>query len=255
MKFSLLSYGVSKSWPLDKLIEGAVRLGFAGIELRAELQHGHGVELELSAAERKAVRRRVQDAYLELVAISCSSRFESPDPAKRAEMMERTKRFVDLAADVGASNLRVCGNDMPAGVERGDCIAYVGDSLGELADYAAAANVDILLEMHGEFNNWHYSLAAVKRAARPNIGLLYNSDNRDLVGGSVAAIFSRIQPWLRHVHLHDLASGFPYDELFRLLKQSGYDGYISPEILVPEPTPEDYLSLYVAMMKQLRNNP
>lgn len=252
MKFSLLSYGVAKKWPLDKLIETAVRLGFSGIELRCELECGHGVELELTAAERRNVRHRVQDAYLELVGLSCSSRFESPDPARRTEVMERTRRYVDLAADVGATNLRVCGNDMPAGVDREECIAYVGDNLGELADYAADAGVAILLEMHGEFNNWHYSLAAVKRAARANIGLLYNSDNRDLVGGSVADIFSRIRPHLRHVHLHDLASGFPYDELFRLLKQSGYDGYISPEILVPEPTSEDYLSLYVAMMKQLR---
>jgi len=252
MKFSLLSYGIPKKWPLEKLIGEATRLGYSGIELRCEWEQGHGVELELSAQQRRDVRYRVQDAYLEIAGLGCSSRFHYTDTKIRSENVDRAKRYIDLAADVGALALRVCGNEFPANVERRECIRYVAESLGEIADHAAPAGINVLLEMHGEFNNWHFCLGAMKHAGRTNLGLLLNSDDRDLVDGSIASTFSRIRPHLKHVHLHDLTSGYPYDELFALLAASGYDGYISPEISNAEPSPEDYLALYTTHIKTLR---
>ena len=52
----------------------------------------------------------------------------------------------------------------------------------------------------------------------------------DVVGGSVKQALDTVWPWLDHVHMHDLAGqGYPYRELFRLLHERGYDGYMSAE--------------------------
>ena len=39
--------------------------------------------------------------------------------------------------------------------------------------------------MHGQFNYWHFARGAVERAAHDGVGLVYNCDVRDIVGGSI----------------------------------------------------------------------
>src|SRR6266540_1060967 len=199
MKLSLLTYNMARSWELPKVIEMARAGGFAGIEFRAEAKHQHGVELETTPDQRREIRDRIQDAYLEIACIGLSSRFDTPNEAKRREVVDRTKQYVELAAAVGCRRLRVFGNDMPKqGVEEGSpppdrerVIRYVGDALLELASFAEPHGVDILLEMHGQFNYWHFARTAVEHAGHPRLGLVYNCDPRDTVAGSVASTYER----------------------------------------------------------------
>lgn len=254
MKLSLLTHLIAHSWDLPKLIETAQTLGFAGLEFRVEEGGAHGVELERTQTERRQIRERVEDAYLEIVALGTGARFESPDEARRREAVDHVKRYVDLASDLGCTRIRVFGNNIPAGVRRQDCTAYVGDSLRTLGEYSEPAGVDILLEMHGQFNFWGFALEAVTAADHPRVGLLYNSDLKDMVGGSVRATYRRVSKWIRHVHMHDLASGYPYLELFQLLQESGYDGYLSPELSIKAPpTPDQYLALYATLCNAWMN--
>jgi sugar phosphate isomerase/epimerase len=249
MKLSLLTYNLARRWELPKILENARACGFAGVELRAEAGHAHGVELERTPEERREIRDRVEDAYLEVACIGIGTRFESPDPAQRQTMIDRTKRYVELAADVGCRRVRVFGNVIPEGVRRDACVAYVGESLRTLGEFAEPFGVDVLLEMHGQFNFWGFALGAVETAAHPRIALVYNCDQRDLVGGSVAATYSRVRRWIRHVHLHELTRGYPYPELFALLRADGYDGYLSSEVEIEVPTSEQYLALYAALCR------
>jgi sugar phosphate isomerase/epimerase len=152
--------------------------------------------------ERREIRDRIQDAYLEVACIGLSSRFDTPDTGRRREVVERTKRYVELAAGVNCGRLRVFGNDMPkeglAGDEPPDreaVICYVGEALRELAEFAAPYGVDILLEMHGQFNYWYFARSAVEHAGHERVGLVYNCDNRDQVGGSVAPTYDRVRLW------------------------------------------------------------
>src|SRR5579884_1665990 len=199
VKLCLLSYNLAREWDLPKLIGEARRLGFAALELRADAGHAHGVELELPRAERRAVRERVEDGYLEIACIGTGNRFESPEPAQRREQVDRVKRFVELAADVGCTRVRVFGNDMPQGVERDRVVGYVAESLRELGEHAEGHGVDVLLEMHGQFNYWGFAWPAVEAADHPRVGLLYNCDERDLVGGSVAPTWGRVGDLVRHI--------------------------------------------------------
>lgn len=248
MKLSLLTHRIAHGWDLPTIIEVSQRLGFAGVEFRVEEKGSqHGVELERTAAERREIRERIEDAYLEVAGIGTGSRLDSPDPARRREVMDHLKRYVELASDLGCGRIRIFGNDIPEGVARHDCVAYVGESLRELAEFADPAGVDVLLEMHGQFNYWGFARDAVVAADHPRAGILYNCDRLDMVGGSVRPTYRRVRKWIRHVHMHDLASGYPYAELFALLAEDGYDGYLSPELPKENPTPERYLALYTAL--------
>lgn len=256
MKLCLLTYNMARHWELAELIKVARLGGFSGLELRAEAGHKHGVELETSAEERRAIRYQVQDACLEVAGISTSSRFDTPDATKRREVVERSKRYIELAADVNAGQIRVFGNDMPKeGVDGGappareDVMRYVGDSLRELGEFAEPHGVNVMLEMHGQFNYWHFAMTAVEHADHPQVSILYNCDNRDLVGGSVASTYNRVAHLIGHVHMHDFVNGFPYAELFGLLQRDGYDGYLSSEIGKTDPSHEDYFLMYAQLFR------
>ncbi len=251
MKLSLLTYNMARTWELPRLLEFARHGGYAAIELRAEANHRHGIELETTPQERREIRDRIQDAYLDVSCIGLSSRFDTPDSARRREVVERTKAYVELAAAVSCRRLRVFGNDMPKAGPDGDAppdretvIGYVADALRELAEFAAPQGVEILLEMHGQFNYWHFARGAVERAAHDGVGLVYNCDVRDIVGGSIAATYERVRHLIRHVHMHAFTRGYPYPELFGLLQRDGYTGYCASEIDQEVPTPEDYLLMY-----------
>lgn len=256
MKLSLLTYNIARDWDLDKLISVCKDLGFTGIEFRTEMNHKHGVELELSKRARKEVMEKIQEAYLEVVGIGTSCRFEYSDAAKRGDNIEKAKHYVELASDLGAKRVRVFGNAFEKGADKAETIQWVGEALAELYAFAKPYNVDVLLEMHSDFNNWNYVLRAIDYSGAKDAGLVYNCDPRDIVGGSVKSTYSRVRRLIRHVHMHSLWKNYPYKELLQLLKDDGFDGYISAEIdeysTDAETILKYYSMLYYEMLSTLK---
>ena len=249
MKLTLLTYDIAKHWDLPELIGVAQKCGFAGIEFRTALGHGHGVELEATPAQRRTIKEQMEDAYLAIAGIGTSERFESPALGERRTHIDTTKRYIELAHDLEAGRVRVFGNDMPPGVPREDVIRYVGDALRELGEFAEDSGVDVLLEMHGQFNFWKFTRGAVEHAQHPQVGLVYNCDPRDVIAGSVSETYRYVWEHLRHVHMHELdAEDYPYAELLQLLFDDEYEGYLSAEI-AGSSDPERVLSYYAALYR------
>jgi hydroxypyruvate isomerase len=59
----------------------------------------------------------------------------------------------------------------------------------------------------------------------PSVGVTWNSNDTDVVAGSVAASFELLRPFVRCAHITDLDSGYPYRELFSLMGRSGFSGF------------------------------
>ena len=250
VKLSLLTYDLARTWSLPKLIEVARSCGYAGIEFRSDAGHQHSAELDRTASERRRIREQLEDAYLEAVGIGTGCKFQAPDPSERAANIEQAKRFIELAADIGSKRVRVFGNDIPPGVKRDDCIRYVGESLRALGEFAEPFGVDVLLEMHGQFNYWKFARAAVEIAGHPRVGIVYNSDTRDMIAGSIAAAYAEVRTQVRHVHLHAFSGSFPYPELFALLAADGYRGYLSSEVEeIDDRLREEYFAVYAALFR------
>lgn len=251
MKLALLTFNAVRALPLPEVLKLARAHGFAAVELRCQLGHGHGVELGLGAAERAAVRDAFDDANLDIAGLTISNRFEYPEPAQRRASIDEAKRYLDLAGDLDAHRVRVFGNDMPAGVPRAQVIGQVAEALRELGEHADELGLEINLEMHGQFNWWRYALRAVQAAEHAAVGIVYNCDRRDLVGGSIRPTLSSVLEWVNHVHLHELSDPrYPYQELFAELDAWGYQGYLSAEI---EETgePDRLLGYYAALYRAL----
>lgn len=256
MKLALLTYNIGRDWELEKIIEVCNKWGYAGVEFRCEAGHKHGVELETSKEERKIIKEKLEDAYLEAAGIGTSCRFEFSDENLRRQNIDSGKRFVELAADVEAPRIRVFGNQFEKNADKDETIKWVSEALRELNEFSKPYNVDVLIEMHGHFNFWKYAIKAVKQSGIKDLGLVYNCSPKDKVGESINSTYSRVRHLIKHVHMHSFLKPYPYKELMQLLKDDGYEGYLSAEIdeysTDAETVAAYYAKLYYEMLSTLK---
>ena len=253
MHLSITTFNIVNDWPLPRLIEKCRELGISGMEFRLDRNHGHGVETSLTKDERREVRERIEDAYMTVVGIGSSARFDKADKTELRNEIALAKESVDLCADLGGKFVRVYGNDINKDIGRDATTAQIGESLAELIPYGRQRGVETVIEMHGQYNNFHLALAALNASGIRDAGLIYNSDPNDVIRGTISQVYAMVRDKIKLVHVHDLNSDFPYRELFRLLYDDGYDGYISAE-LPASPDPERVLSYFAAMYRLMIEN-
>jgi hypothetical protein len=79
----------------------------------------------------------------------------------------------------------------------------------------------------------------------------WNSNATDLVKGSIKPSFEMLKPWIKSVHINELANPqYPWRELFSLLRHAGYDRYTLCEAQESK-EPERFLRWYSALWREL----
>ena len=252
-KFQLgcVTYNLLQNMDLDTLIHTLEVTGFAAVELRTG--HKHGIEPSIGADERIKVKERFKQSKVRLLSYGSTCEFESPDPAERKKQVEIGKTFVDLARDTGAIAVKVRPNGFPNGVPHATTIRNIGMGIRELAEYAQVKGIEIWMEVHGA-GTQEPSVAAeiLGTAATPNVGACWNSNPTDVKDGSVKQSFALLGPYIRNCHITELVSGYPYRELFRLLRESGYSRYTLAEVAESK-EPERFMRYYKALWEQLNS--
>lgn len=253
MKLGLVTYNVARDWSLDTLLETCSAAQIDGIEPRTT--HAHGVEPDLSAAERRDVRTRIEGSGRTLWCLGTACDLHFVDPAEHRRQVEVAKRFCQLARDLGAVGVKVRPNFLPPEVPREQTIDQIAHALRECGDAARDCGVELWLEVHGRESQHPPVIARIlDLCAHPTVGACWNSNPTDLVDGSVETYFELLRPKLRSVHIHDLWSDeYPYQELFDRLNAAGYDGYTLCEVGTPL-TPEAgkvFLNCYRALWSRM----
>jgi sugar phosphate isomerase/epimerase len=225
-----VTYNIAKDWDLPTLLTNLEAVGFAGVELRTT--HKHGVEITLDADARREVRKRFDDSPVDLVGLGSAFEYHSTDPAERKKNVEGTKAFVRLAHDIGAPGVKVRPNGIPRGETIDQVIPRIAAALQEVGEDAEGFGVQIRVEVHGAgTSSWPAFARLMQAADHPNVFVCWNSNPEDVKDGSVRAAFDSVRDRIRLVHLRDLFDAqYPWRELFRLLAESGYDGYTLAEI-------------------------
>lgn len=248
-----ITYNTLKNFDVETIIRVLEGAGFEAVELRTG--HKHGVEPSIGREERARVRRLFEQSKIRLVSYGTTCRFQSPDPAERKKQVDIAKQFVDLARDTGALGIKIQPMGFPEGVPRETTIQNFGASLHELGDYGSGQKVEIWMEVHGRgTSDPPVAAAIVRAAAHPNVGVCWNSNDTDVANGSVKASFELLKPWIRSVHIHELAdTRYPWRELFTLLREAKYDRYTFAEV-AESPEPERFLRWYRALWTELNRS-
>ena len=236
MRFGLVTYLWGQDWDLPTLIANCEKTGVLGVELRT--QHAHGVETDLSEAQRREVKARFADSPVVLVGLGTNFAFHYPDQDRLEREIEGAKEYIRLSYDCGGSGIKVKPNDLPKGVPYEKTIEQIGESLNELGQFAAAHSQEVRLEVHGGCSLLPTIKAIMDVATHPNVGVCWNSNSRDLEGKGLEYNFNLVRPrFADTVHVRELNMGkYPYQELVNLLVGTGYDGWI---LLEARTKPED----------------
>jgi len=245
-----VTYNILKDWDLETILRNLEAAGFEAVELRTG--HKHGAEPSLAAAQREQIRQRFERSKVRLLSYGSTCEFESPDAEVRRKQVEIGKQWVDLAHDTGAWGVKVRPNGLAKGVPMETTIRNIGSSLRELGDYGQGHGVEIWMEVHGPTTENPPVSAAIMQATRhDNVGVCWNSNETDVVNGSVKASFELLKPWIRNAHINDLSNNYPWRELFALLRNAGYERYTLCEVDPPSKEPERFLRYYRALWTEL----
>ncbi|WP_437201733.1 sugar phosphate isomerase/epimerase family protein [Planctomicrobium sp. SH664] len=218
IQLGLVTYNWAKDWNIPTLIKNCTEAGFAGVELRTE--HAHGVELKLTAHERKEVRKRFADSPVAIVGLGSTCEYHSADPAVVQKNIEETKAFVDLAHDIGASGVKVRPNGFTKGVPEQTTLEQIGKSLRTVGEYADQFGQDIRLEVHGKGTQEPPNTKVILDVADHKRAVAcWNCNPTDLKGLGFQKNFDLLKNRIRTVHIHDLTKdNYPWKELFQNLK-------------------------------------
>ena len=252
MKLGMVTYNIAKDWNVQTIIDRCKETGFEGVELRTT--HAHGVEDTLSAPQRKKVREMFESSGIKLVGLGTAFEYHAVDPNEVKRNIEGTKRYAVLASDVGAEEVKVRPNglQLEAGIPMQKTLEQIGLALRECGEFAKDYGVEIRLEVHGRGTQDPKCVRTIMDVAdHENVFVCWNSNNLEVVNGSVAANFNLLKKWIRQVHMRDLyLEEYPWRELFALLRKARFDGYCLAEI--PEsPDPVRVLRYYRALWKEL----
>ena len=242
MKFGAHCYMFTPVWTdADNAVFERVRaLGADWFEI------GVGDDVSFSAV---AMRRQAEAAGLELTIgpggawpLACDLASEKSE--ERALGVAWHKRQIDLASEVGA--VAYCGAlyAHPGVVKRrrppADEYAWTADAMHQLAEYAAAKGVLLVLEPMSHFrthliNTPGQMVRFVKLADHPQIRICLDTYHMVTEVTDYAAAIHTVAPWLWALHACENHRGVPgvgivpWGDVFRALREIRFDGYICLE--------------------------
>jgi len=227
MKFGFTTYQWGKDWDIPTLIANCTKAKAFGLEVRTSAHYAHGIELDLSAAKRREVRKQFAGSAVTLVGVATAERFDSDDPAKVAAAIENAKGYAQLSHDVGASGIRVFANDFHKEIPEEKTIAQVAKALNEVGRSAASVGQQVRIENHGSAGRLVTLAKIFAQVNQPNVRIKLNGDVRDSEGGAFAKNFALIKDHLgADLHCRKLGDpAFPYQLQADLLIDMGWEGW------------------------------
>lgn len=239
MKPGFLS-SVHPTQTLGELIESAQRYGYQGIEFGSEWKHKHGVELNATKEQVKTIRRTLAEGGIAASCIATSVRFNSADPADHIAQREMLRKYIALAAEVGAPCLRTFSDSVPeddAGA-RNQVFALAAASYASVDDWARQHGVDVLVETHTNMRG-HWARQILDTANVESLQVLWHFGHHLGRGQSVDEAYPHIRGHVRHLHFcaqedNEIVTDADNQRTFELLAPDGFTGFFSVEIINPE---------------------
>ena len=200
MKLAFSTLGCPE-WNFETILQNASQMGFDAIELR-----GVGQEMRLDRlppfmpGRQQQTLRRLQQAGLSVCCADTSVRFD--DPGLNA--LEEGRAAVDVCARMGIPFIRVFGDSRRGTMTMEQLIDAVTDGCRQLCEYARGTDVQILLEVHGDFDRTERLLPVVRGVNDRQFGILWDIEHSDaLYGENFEAFYRELAPYIKHVHIKD----------------------------------------------------
>jgi D-psicose/D-tagatose/L-ribulose 3-epimerase len=167
---------------------------------------------------------------------------DSPDIRRRTQ--QHLRDVAKAAAEAGAKI--VCGplyspvGYLPGRRRTGDEWKWAVEGFQAVGETLAAHQVTFAIEPLNRFETYFLNTAAdaaqlAKEIGHPNIGILFDTFHANIEEKNIAAGYTTIGPYLKHVHTCENDRGIPgsghveWKEVFQALRSLDYDGWLTIE--------------------------
>ncbi len=220
------------------ILEQLKEFGYDGVELPV---------FDMDAEKFTSLGKRLDAIGLERTAVTVSTGDANPisDSAEiRAAGLNRLKQAIDICAAVGATLL--CGpfhsalGEFSGKGPTGEEWKQGQHVLAEAADYAAGADVTLVVEYLNRFECYFLNCAEdaarfVRELNHPHLKTMYDTFHAHIEEKDVAEAIRACADQTVHVHISENDRSTPgegqvdWDTTFATLKETGYEGWMTVE--------------------------
>ncbi|HET7118366.1 MAG TPA: sugar phosphate isomerase/epimerase family protein [Hanamia sp.] len=247
---------------VSEWIELAVKLDIEGLEWYAGF-----LEMEDKRNWQK-FRSQVEGHGKVIPMMCCSPDFTHPDKNFRDKEIEKQKGWIDMTYALGGSYCRVLSGQKRPELSIDEGVKLAADCISACLPYAQERNITLILENHYKDDFWKYPEFAQKMDVfcklvdslnHPFFGVNYDPSNTYIAGEDPIELLKRVahrvvtmhasDRYLKYGTIEDLrkeeggAEGYvkrlshgeigkglnDYDAIFSILKEAGFDNWISIE--------------------------
>jgi sugar phosphate isomerase/epimerase len=249
---------------LLQVLEFAAKCKFEGFD--ATGYYFPGYPEAPSDAYIESLKRRAADLGLGISGTGVRNNFTTADKAVRAAAVKHIREYVEVAAKLGAPVIRVFADTqmraqtwetVSKGSSRAEVQAWIADDLRECAEQGKKYKVRIGVQNHGDFLKTGEELLTLIKAVGSewcgpivDTGYFKTSDPYN----DMALVAPHAVNWQIKQSALGEDSDVPTDlvKLMKIVRKSGYSGYLPIETLSPRGKPYDPYAVVPAFLKQVR---
>jgi sugar phosphate isomerase/epimerase len=242
MKFAFSTVSCPK-WDFETIAAKAKELGYDGVELRGFLNEAILTAANVFLTDPKKIQRIFADAGADICCLASSIAFDARGNSRtNRERADELRKFIDTAAAIGCSNVKIFDTQVKPGQNRAVVGAALGDWLLPLGDHAAGAGVCIVIENALSFRAAKEIWTILDRLSHPSIAACWDVFNAALIGEPPAVSVPTLNTRISYAQVKDakfgplgatyckLAEGDVQVERFiKRLRGIGYEGYVTFE--------------------------
>jgi len=257
MGYATMSFGEQ---PIDIAIRAVSRLGFDGIELCT--WKGLPTDLDLLDKKRqREIKHLAEEARLIINAVGGHVGYIETDEKKRIASINRTKRNIDLAVELGATVVDTFSGASREDIPEERAWELLVDSISDCADYGAERGVFIGFEPHVGMlvDTPEKMLRLLSSVKSSSLKVNLDVSHFAILGLHIPDVVRLLSRHIIHTHLKDARGLYPdfqflipgegdlnIREFVMALKENGYQGFVTSEISVMRQGWRDYDPFYAA---------
>lgn len=216
----------------------------------------------------KAFRQQVESNGKTIPMMCCSPDFTHPDASFRKREIAKQKRWIEMTGALGGKYCRVLSGQRRPELTKDEGVKLAADCIENCLPLARSLDVTLILENHYKDDFWEYPEFAqqsevfcklVDSIHDPNFGVNYDPSNAFLAGEDPLDLLEKVKHRVVTMHASDRflkegtiedlrkeetgAAGYAkrlshgeigkglndYDAIFSILKEVGFNGWISIE--------------------------